>query len=253
MERPVLFGVMADVAACEERILNCWPSHQTVLVGDWLCRFAQGYSGRANSACAVREAARLEEAEIQHIEGLYRGAGQRPSFRLSPLTGEALRARLETRGYRPEDGSVGMIGPAFGGDLPSELLLEERPAEGWLAGACQWQVASKQDPAKLLGIVGNIRVPTRFATLHHQGRPAAFGLISLDRGMAEFGAVIVDPEIRGAGLGRKLVAGMINWAHSAGAERIFLQAAIENDVARGLYRALGFVDLYSAAYWRPPA
>ena len=128
MERPVLFGVMADVAACEERILNCWPSHQTVLVGDWLCRFAQGYSGRANSACAVREAARLEEAEIQHIEGLYRGAGQRPSFRLSPLTGEALRERLETRGYRPEDGSFGMIGPAFSGDLPSELLLEERPA-----------------------------------------------------------------------------------------------------------------------------
>ena len=33
---------------------------------------------------------------------------------------------------------------------------------------------------------------------------------------------------------------------------IFLQAAIENDVARGLYTSLGFKGLYTAAYWRKP-
>jgi GNAT superfamily N-acetyltransferase len=250
---PEAFGPLADIAACEERIINCWPSQQSVVVGDWLARFAGGYSGRANSACAFRAGAALDAGAIRHIEALYQDAGLRPSFRLSPLIADETRAALEALGYRPEDGSVGMIGTGEPAGPSLDLLLEAAPTPDWLAGACRWQQPSKRDPATLLGIVGNIRVPTRFATLHHQGQPAAFGLVSLDRGMAEFGAVIVDPAIRGAGLGRRLVTGMIGWAKGAGAERVFLQAAIENDVARGLYGSLGFADLYTAAYWRKPA
>lgn len=248
--KPELFGALADVKACEERLMNCWPSHQSVVAGDWLCRFAKGYSGRANSACAWREGVGLDDGLIAHIEALYRAAGLRPSFRLSPVTGEAVRVALEARGYSPEDGSVGMIGPAFAGEPDGDLVLEATPSRAWLEGASRWQVASKQDPEALLGIVGNIRVPTRYATLHHYGTPAAYALISLDRGMAEFGAVMVDPVIRGAGLGRRLVKGIIGWATNAGAERIFLQAATDNDIAIGLYRSLGFTDLYTAAYWR---
>jgi N-acetylglutamate synthase len=245
-------GHLADIRACEERLMNCWPSHQTVVLGDWLCRFARGYSGRANSACSFRAGAVLDEAGISAVEQLYVDAGLRPSFRLSPLIDDEVRRALATRGYAPEDTSVGMIGRAFRAEIPAALQLENLPTAAWLAGACQWQPASKQDPEALRGIVGNIRVPTRFATLLHEGRPAAFALISLDRGMAEFGAVIVDPAIRGAGLGRKLVSAIIGWAESAGAERIFLQAAVENKVARGLYRSLGFADAYTAAYWRRP-
>ena len=249
---PELFGALDDVQACEERLMNAWPSHQTVVSGDWLCRFAKGYSGRANSACVTRIRARLDAAGIAHIEALYSEAGLRPSFRLSPLLDGGIRAVLEARGYQPEDASVGMIGKAFAGPIPETLLLEATPTPAWLEGACRWQQPSKRDPAALLGIVGNIRLPTRFATLHHQGRPAAYALISLDRGMAEFGAVMVDPDIRGKGLGKALVSGIIGWAESVGAERIFLQAATENTIARGLYAALGFTDLYTAAYWRKP-
>lgn len=232
--------------------MNAWPSHQSVVVGDWLCRFARGYSGRANSACVTRAGVTLNDAEIRHIEALYEGAGLRPSFRLSPLVGEAIRGTLEARGYQPEDASVGMIGEAFAGVIPETMLLEAAPSHEWLEGSCRWQQPSKRDPAALLGIVGNIRVPTRFATLHHQERPAAYALISLDRAMAEFGAVMVDPDIRGQGLGKTLVYGIIAWAKSAGAERIFLQAAIDNEIAKRLYAGLGFTELYTAAYWRKP-
>jgi GNAT superfamily N-acetyltransferase len=249
---PELLGPLDDVQACEERLMNAWPSHQTVIVGDWLCRFARGYSGRANSACITREGGTLDDVAVRHIEKLYAEAGLRPSFRLSPLTGAAVCARLDALGYRPEDASVGMIGKAIGGAVPEALLLEPGPTDAWIEGACRWQSGAKRDTASLKWIVENIRVPTRYATLHHAGRPAAYALISLDRGMAEFGAVMVDPDIRGQGLGKTLVSGIIAWAKSAGAERIFLQAAIENEIARGLYASLGFADLYTAAYWRKP-
>ncbi|HRE21424.1 MAG TPA: GNAT family N-acetyltransferase [Rhabdaerophilum sp.] len=252
MTVPELFGSLDDVAACEERLMNCWPSHQTVMLGDWLCRFAKGYSGRANSACSFRPGAAMGELEIAVVERLYVDAGLPPSFRFSPLINARFRARVEALGYRPDDASVGMIGAAFSDPVSEDLRLEATPSPAWLEGACRWQQPSKRDPAHLLGIVGNIRVPTRFATLFADDVPVAYGLISHDRGMAEFGAVMVDPARRGNGLGRKLVSGMIGWAHNDGAARIFLQAAIDNDVARGLYRSLGFRDLYTAAYWRRP-
>lgn len=248
--KPELFGPIADVAACEERLVNCWPGHQSVLAGDWIARFARGYSGRANSACVTRAGTALDAASRSHIEELYVAAGQRPSFRLSPLVCEETRLALEAEGYAPEDGSIGMIGPAFDAGLPEDLLLEDKSSEAWLAGSCQWQLPAKRDTQALSGIVSAIRVPVRFATLHHEGRPAAFATVALDRGMAEFGAVIVDPALRGKGLGRRLVSGITTWAKRAGAERMFFQVATENEVALTLYRSFGFSGLYTAAYWR---
>lgn len=250
--KPELFGSLADVSACEERLVNCWPGHQTVLAGDWVCRFAAGYSGRANSACMVKPGVTLDRTTMSHIEALYQAAGLRPAFRLSPLASDSVREALEAEGYRPEDGSIGMIGPAIDHGMPAGLGLEEHPSEAWLAGSCQWQEPRKRDIAALRGIVSGIRVPVRFATLTHEGRGVAYATVALDRRMAEFGAVIVDPAMRGRGLGRALVAGVTTWAERAGAQRMFFQVAIENDMALRLYRHLGFSELYTAAYWRKP-
>jgi GNAT superfamily N-acetyltransferase len=251
--KPWLYGLLADVAACEERLVNCWPGHQTVLAGEWFCRFARGYSGRANSACIVHAGGMLDAASRTHIEGLYETAGLRPAFRLSPLVSEGTRLALEAEGYRAEDASIGMIGPASDSGMPDALLLEMHPTEEWLAGSCQWQEPRKRDIEALRGIVGAIRVPVRFATLHHEGQPVAYATVALDRGMAEFGAVIVDPAMRGRGFAKILVRGLTAWAHRAGAERMFFQVAIENEIAQKLYRGLGFTALYTAAYWRKPS
>jgi GNAT superfamily N-acetyltransferase len=245
-----LFGGLGDVQACEERLINCWPSHQTVLVGDWLCRFASGYSGRANSACCFKPATALDAETLRHIECLYNAAGLVPSIRVSPLVRPAVIRMLEQDGYAAEDGAIGMIGDAFASEIPPVLRLEATPGPEWLEGACRWQSGAKRDVAALRGIVSNIRVPTRYATLLDRGEGAAYALVSVDRGMAEFGAVMVDPERRGRGLGRQLVSGMITWAHQAGARRIFLQVATENEAAKALYGALGFLPVYSTAYWR---
>lgn len=245
-----LFGGLADVQACEERLINCWPSHQTVVVGDWLCRFAKGYSGRANSASCIRPATALDAETLRHIECLYNAAGLRPSIRLSPLVRPAVLRMLEQDGYAPEDGSVGMIGEALPGEIPAGLVLEANPSQAWLEGACRWQIEAKRDVEALRGIVSNIRVPTRYATLVKGGEGVAYALVSVDRGMAEFGAVMVDPARRGQGLGRKLVTGIIAWAQQAGARRMFLQVASDNEVASSLYASLGFRPVYSAAYWR---
>jgi N-acetylglutamate synthase len=64
--------------SCEERIVNCWPAVETLLIGDFVVRLANGYSSRANSASPIRDGAQLSDSEIDVIEGIYRDAGLKP-------------------------------------------------------------------------------------------------------------------------------------------------------------------------------
>jgi ribosomal protein S18 acetylase RimI-like enzyme len=66
-----------------------------------------------------------------------------------------------------------------------------------------------------------------------------------ERGMAEMGSVVVDPDHRGRGLGRRLVKGLMSWARVQDAAHAYLQVDQTNTVAIALYESLGFRKLYA--------
>jgi ribosomal protein S18 acetylase RimI-like enzyme len=237
---------LALVLACEQRIVNAWPAPTTLLIGDFVVRMANGYSGRANSASPLRAGADLGEDEIALIEGLFRDAGLPPSFRATPLMAPALRARLDARGYTLKDASFGMIArldPVAA--LPDALRIAPAPPDDWIASISRFQVPAKRNPEHLRAIVGAIRLPAAFATLLDGDQAAAFGMSVAERGMAEIGAIMVDETRRGRGLGRALVGGLMSWAKAAGAADAFLQVEQGNARAIGLYRSLGFRTVYA--------
>jgi N-acetylglutamate synthase len=238
------------IQACEERLVNAWPALQTLAVGDWLVRMADGYSGRANSACAIRPDAQLDAGEMEAIITLYERAGLRPAFRITPLVSAKARNRLHRAGFAPQDPSIGMVAPVLKGDLPGELVIEAAPTSAWVVGVAQWQVGIKQNVETLGRIVGTIRLPAAYATLYQGDARVAHALCAIDRGMAEIGTVMVAPTWRGKGMGRALVSGLMIWAGRNGADTVFLQVASDNAVAHALYRSLGFEDCYLADYWR---
>jgi len=53
----------------------------------------------------------------------------------------------------------------------------------------------------------------------------------------------VDPQIRGAGLGVRLLESAMNQAKAGGATRMVLEVAGDNDPARGLYERMGFREI----------
>lgn len=234
------------IQACEERIINCWPAAETLIVGDFVVRFAHGYSGRANSATPLRAGADLDGEALDHIEALYRRAGQPPIVRVTPLAAPGLAEQLEARRYRLRDASHGLILPI---DRSSEVDEEVRLAacadSNWLEGVSRLQGGAKRNPAHLAAIVGRIRVPAGFAALGSAGAEAGFGMTAVDRGMAEIGSIIVDPAARGQGVGRRIVAALIRHARQEGAHAAFLQVDVTNSVAIRLYERLGFQRLYS--------
>ena len=238
------------VAACEQRLVNCWPAVQTLIFGDWVVRFANGYSGRANSASALRAGAQLSDGEVAGLLPLFRAQGLTPAIRLSPLAEAGLEARLIAMGWRAVTHSIGMVCDTPLGEIDPATVIAPQPPEAWIAGISGWQEARKANPAHLSAIVGRILLPAAFASLREGGHDCAYGMAVVDRGMAEIGSIIVGPQARGRGLGRRLVSSLVGWAAGAGAVRVFLQVEASNAPARALYASLGFRDVYSYTEYR---
>lgn len=237
---------LALVLECERRIVNAWPAPGTLLIGDWVVRFASGYSGRANSASPLKPGAELDETTLALIEELYRGDGLPPCIRLTPLAGAATAAAVIARGYRVRDASFGMIAgtDAFEPKIDPDVQLEARAGEDWIAGVAAHQTGAKRHIGNLSAIVERIRLPAAFATLLIAGEPVAYGMAVSERGMAEIGSIVVDPAHRGHGFGRAIVGGLMSWANAMANEQAYLQVDQTNAVAIGLYRSLGFRQLY---------
>jgi len=238
---------LALALECERRIVNAWPAVSTLVMGDWVIRFANGYSGRANAATPLRMGAELDEATLDLIAELYRSDGLPPCIRLTPLTGAATRQAVLARGYRLKDASFGLIAPldALTPEFEAELQLEAGPSAEWIAGVAARQSGNKTNADQLAAIVGKVRLPAAFATLLIAGEPVAYGMSVAERGMAEMGSIVVDPAQRGRGLGRRLVKGLMSWAKVQDCGQAYLQVDQTNAVAIALYESLGFRKLYA--------
>lgn len=242
---------LPDVLACEERLVNCWPAIDTLLMDGWVVRAANGYSGRANSASAVRIGARLDDALLREIVCFFRAQGLPPAIRVTPLAAPDVAERLAREGWRIVTRSGGMIAEF----LPQQAdyvgsVLTSVADQAWCSGVSALQDERKRNAEHLYAIVSRIRREAGFATVLHEGRTAAFGMVVIDRGMAEIGSIIVDPAARGRGIGRGLVRGLMAHAAEKGGTRFFLQVEACNAVARGLYASLGFEHLYPYAEYR---
>ena len=245
MEKPILD--LALTSACETRIINAWPAPTTLVVDDWVVRFANGYSGRANSASALREGSNMDDATLAFVEALYHEAGLPPRIRFTPLVAESARRRFAERGYRVETASFGMVAeldPALHPPVPG-LVTTARADDAWIDGAAAHQTGPKRNRDHLAAIVSGVRLPAAFATLLHEGRPAAYAMSVAERGMAEIGAVIVDESLRGRGLGKQLVKGLMGWAVAQGCGQAYLQVDQSNGLAFEMYRRLGFRTVYA--------
>jgi ribosomal-protein-alanine N-acetyltransferase len=76
--------------------------------------------------------------------------------------------------------------------------------------------------------------------LHRRGRLVGLAVVRVAADEGEILTIGVEPESRGRGHGRRLLAAALDWAGAAGAARIFLEVAHDNAAARSLYRRLGF-------------
>ena len=239
---------MADpalVASIEGRLVNAWPSFEVQVVEGWLLRFAKGYSKRANAASPLAAGARLDDALIGHIADQYARQSIRPTFRLTSLEAPEADERLAGQGFveiEPSWGMVAAIDPKLA--LDPAVTIEAHVPAAWVQAAATAYGGEKADGATLHEIVSRIRHPAAFATLSTEDEAVAWGLAVAERGYVGLYDIVVAPNRRGFGLGRRLVSTLMAWGRGAGARDAYLQVRETNETARRLYRSFGFEDVY---------
>ncbi len=232
------------IQALETRLANAWPALETQLCEGWALRFAAGYSKRANAATALLPGATLDDALIDHLVAQYRIQGITPVVRLVGIEAAETEARLAARGFREVDPSLTLLGPATPGTIPPDLAIAQTVPPEWITAAAGSYGGEKSDAARLAAIVTRIRQPAAFATLVGEGGAVAWGLAVAERGFVGLYDIVVAPNVRGQGLGRRLVGALLAWGAEAGAARAYLQVREGNAAAVRLYGSLGFRPAY---------
>ncbi len=234
------------IISLESRLINAWPSFDYGAYDGWILRLADGYSKRANSATPFVPGADLDDALIDTMVARFLDANVRPTFRLNGLEAPEADSRLEMRGFREIEPTCVLTAPIRDGDcvVDPEVRLEPRVSKRWVREAAQSYGGDKADDATLMKIVSRIHQKTTFATLSLDEQPVAWGLGVVERGYVGLYDIVVSPDLRGIGLGRRVVASLIAWGCGEGAHTAYLQVREENEIARSLYGALGFGTAY---------
>ena len=121
---------------------------------------------------------------------------------------------------------------------PPEIITagpEVAPVLAALHAECFGQGWRDHEFAALLASPGTIALIARVA-----GEPAGFALARQGGGEAEILTIGTRPGLRRNGIGRALVAGLSEWARMSGATVLFIEVAVGNGAARGLYAACDF-------------
>lgn len=230
----------ARVAALEASGRAALPALHEERTQSWLLRVSGGDTKRVNSANPLPGAAPVERV-IAPAAALYAARGLPCRFRLTPLAPAGADAVLADAGYDVRDPSWTMVAE-----------LAARPVDPALAitqvGAADLSGRADLAQAVHLRLLAAIPGAKAFAVLSEGGEAVAAGYASVGDDRAQLSDIVVRGDARGRGYGRRLVAGLLGWAHDAGCREAMLQVLAANRVARGLYRALGFADAYPYHY-----
>ncbi|MBO4141140.1 GNAT family N-acetyltransferase [Micromonospora tulbaghiae] len=242
--RPTAAAVVALELAADE----AWPAPVRGRLGDWRLRWADGWTGRANSALPVGDPDRPLPAALDAVQRWYAERGG-PALVNTPLPLAApVGAELDARGWTSRPPVLVQTVPlrtltappataAPATDVPP-VTLADAPADDWLAIAAG-RKGGLPDAARQV-LTGTPRV--RFAELREDGRLLAVGRGTVTGEGRWLGVSLLEtvPQARRRGLAVAVVRALAGWGADEGATHAFLQVEQSNTGAVALYRGLGF-------------
>jgi N-acetylglutamate synthase len=182
---------------------------------------------------------------IDYMIDHFIAANVRPTFRLTGLQAPEVDHLLHERGFKLIEPTWVLTADVDGDcTTDAEVHIEPKVSKRWVQETAKSYGGDKADDKILIEIVSRIRQKTAFATLNLDDKPVAWGLGVVERGYVGLYDIVVAPELRGIGLGRRVVSSLMAWGCTQGAHTAYLQVREENEVARTLYGTLGFRQTY---------
>ncbi|MCF8781508.1 N-acetylglutamate synthase, CG3035 family [Rhodococcus ruber] len=251
--RPIRTG---EIRALENAAAAAWPGLEQGWIDGWLLRAGAGFTGRANSATPLGDPGTVADPLDPDVHARMRGWFAERGLPLRLLLPDRL-ARIP-HGWTPSDEVQVLAADLDNVPLPgvtTPVAVSPRPDAGWLS---LYRYRGAPVPAEgravvesvLGGALGFGRIGSDTATL----AIARAAVTDAPDGRRWVGltAVEVAAAHRRRGLGTLVCGALLQWGRDHGATHAYLQVAAENDAARGLYRALGFVEHHRYRYATEP-
>lgn len=236
----------------EQACLNAWPALHNVVYDDWILRFSEGLTRRANSVNPLRATARADGASIQLFENLFRSQDLPLIFRVPTLLDPSVDRGLERLGFTAEGESIVIYAEIGAVEAKPDPAVDvtSRVEEDWLQAMNLMQKRTEEQSEIFDHIVLSIAVPAGYATLRDHGEVVAqaYGVIHDDLMCCE--SVITSEAARGKGVGRRLMSALYAWAAAQGAAGVCLQVEAGNKAGRALYDGLGMKTELSRYHYR---
>ncbi len=129
-----------------------------------------------------------------------------------------------------------MIRPGAPGDVEALASLEQEAF-----GADAWSRAQVTEE-----VAGQTR---HVVVAEDEGRVVVYASLMVAGDTADVARIAVAPRTRRRGVGRRLLAALLDESARRGAERVLLEVAADNAAALGLYEAGGFVAIATRPHY----
>lgn len=232
-----------------------WRAPEEALLGDWLLRAAQGFSGRANSALATGDPGLPLAEAVTRVRAWYAARGLPAMIAVPhPLDrpGDSPADRfLHQQGWRVRRGpAVVMTAPAAAVAAPAaQVDLAPEPGQDWL----KLYHDQRNAPLPVVRHLLMSAADQRFASVRRGGNVVAIGRVALTGDWGGLTAVAVHPGYRRTGLATAITAALASAAVRHGATRLYLQVEAGNQAARALYARSGFTAHHAYHYRTEPS
>ncbi|KYC38958.1 hypothetical protein WA1_33720 [Scytonema hofmannii PCC 7110] len=232
----------------EEISLKAWPAFETIDHHDWLIRFADGYTKRANSVTVLDRVGSNIEEKINYCESQYRERRQKPIFRLLSFTNPLmLDNKLAARGYQLVDPTL-VMGLALSDQLFDDVSVPSQESlSDWLVAYDDLQASGEQLSTIHHMILTAIQAETLLASSRQDGKIVACGLGVLESNYLGIFDLITSPMQRRRGYAKAIIQGLLQWGINKGACFSYIQVVKANIPACNLYEKLGYKPMYE--YW----
>ena len=217
----------------------------------WELRFTQGFTGRANSV-RIKEESTIElKQKVDFCEKVYDEHDLPCSFKLTDADRDII-SFLEKRGYKTAKPTDVMLLALDDTDdvreIPENVYFGTTP-DGWFEPYFEFENMHDGIQQELTRkIHAKVSADKIYIRVMHKEKTAAVASLAIESGYSLLHNVVVSPDLRGIGLGKKLCRAAILKSKECGASYIFLQVMQNNPIALSLYRKLGFEKQYTYYY-----
>lgn len=245
-----------SILQLEQTFLAAWPAGEDAWDGGWVRRASGGYTKRANCLQCMDpgDADQIEKRVTAFIDWTAEREIS-PILRVTPLCNPAIPERLRRMGWEAFETSVVLTGPTGAHFEPDAHCERIDPlSDEWLDCQISFSGYPQGRRAELARMIGHMpQTRTGILMRDADGHPAASGLIVASNGVGVYFNIVVRPDLRGHGIGKRIMKHAMQSLREMGAHWSALQVVGTNQTARNLYRGLGFDELYEYYYMRPPA